>query len=95
MCEASEVGPVSLSWQTISAWADLAGYQLSPGDLEDLRAMSAEFAAGVTDYREVVVPPPYGERRQSQDQMVALIGLGIGALTEGVYALAVRFGWAR
>ena len=25
----------------------------------------------------------------------ALIGLGLGGLTEGVYALAVRFGWAR
>lgn len=42
--------------------------------------MSAEFAAGVTDYREVIVPPPFGERRQSQDQMVAQIHRAFGAL---------------
>ena len=34
------------------------------------------------------------EARAMEPDLALLIGAGIGGLTEGVYALAKRFGWA-
>lgn len=53
------MGDVPLSWQGIAAWARLTETHLSPGDLEDLREMSAEYVAGCHEYRGKKVPAPY------------------------------------
>jgi hypothetical protein len=36
-----------------------------------------------------------GTASQLQPDLALLIGTGLGALTEGFYALAVRFGWTK
>lgn len=42
-----------------------------------------------------LLPADLAEMIANDPEIVALIGLGIGAAVEGAYALARRFGWAR
>lgn len=55
------MGDVPLSWQGIAAWARLTETQLSPGDFEALREMSAEYVSACEDYRHNSKPAPYGD----------------------------------
>ena len=57
-----------------------------------LSRILARYTASALVTYGAIAPP---DAAFMEPEIALLIGLGIGALTEGVYALAVRFGWAR
>mgnify|MGYP003459522747 CR=1 FL=1 len=42
-----------------------------------------------------VIPHEAGAELAMDPDLALMIGAGLGALTEGFYALAVRFGWTK
>ena len=56
-----------------------------------LSRILARYIAGALVAYGLFSPP---EAAAAESDLVLLIGAGIGALTEGAYALSRRFGWA-
>lgn len=71
--EQTGMGELPLSWQAIEAWTRLTMPPLSPGDLETLREMSAEFVAASNECREKSVPAPFGEPEEAPKASVLMI----------------------
>jgi len=78
--EAGTMGEVPLSWREIEAWARLTMAPFSPGDLEALREMSAEFVAASHEYREKSAPAPYGGVRADPATVSEQLQRGLDAL---------------
>lgn len=74
------MGDGPLSWQEIDAWARRTEAHLSPGALEDLQRLSEEFFAACGEYREKVVPSPYGDLRQDPDKVSDMLKRALDGL---------------
>lgn len=81
--EPGGMGDAPLSWQAIKAWLELTEAWLSPGDLEALRELSAEFVAACGEYREKLVPAPYGEVKADPVRAADLLRRALDALVSG------------
>lgn len=76
------MGSVPLSWQELLAWAGATETQMTPGDLENVRELSAVFVNAAAEYRGETAPAPFGAEPKSAEDINAQIHKAFAALME-------------
>lgn len=81
--EAGGMGETPLSWSELRNCAAMTEIHLNPGGWETLRYMSEEFVGSCSEYREKVVPSPYGGIKQDPANVVDILARALDGLVAG------------
>lgn len=76
------MGSVPLTWQELRAWCELTEARLSPGDLEDVRELSAVFVSAAAEYSGKTEPAPYGTKPKAAEDVQAQIHKAFAVLMD-------------